>query len=154
MSDFREYSAAFHYQNNDLMHYGTKGMRWHHHKRRPGSLEAIQNAHNNMENEDRKKALEEAHDRKILPKVGKLLDVLPKTHGIGFGKMLDSGKTKASVIDRKRLGVSGKQTNSQGRHVITTTMESKNETSSGAATTMDNEKKKSYTTKKRGRYRR
>lgn len=36
MADFREYSAAFHAQNDDLMHYGVKNMRWHHHKRKPG----------------------------------------------------------------------------------------------------------------------
>ena len=36
MADFREYSAAFHAQNDDLMHYGVKDMRWHHHKRKPG----------------------------------------------------------------------------------------------------------------------
>lgn len=35
MADFREYSAAFHAQNDDLMHYGVKNMRWHHHKRKP-----------------------------------------------------------------------------------------------------------------------
>lgn len=28
MNDFREYSAAFHYQNNDIMHFGVKGMKW------------------------------------------------------------------------------------------------------------------------------
>lgn len=26
--DFREYSAAFHAQNDDIMHYGVKGMKW------------------------------------------------------------------------------------------------------------------------------
>lgn len=35
MADFREYSAAFHEKNDDLMHYGVKNMRWHHHKRKP-----------------------------------------------------------------------------------------------------------------------
>lgn len=28
MNDFREYSAAFHETNNDLMHYGVLGMKW------------------------------------------------------------------------------------------------------------------------------
>lgn len=32
MNDFREYSAAFHAQNDDVMHYGVKGMKWKHHK--------------------------------------------------------------------------------------------------------------------------
>ena len=35
MNDFRSYSAAFMDHQNDLMHYGTKGMKWHHHKRQP-----------------------------------------------------------------------------------------------------------------------
>lgn len=26
--DFKEYSAAFHAQNDDIMHYGVKGMKW------------------------------------------------------------------------------------------------------------------------------
>ena len=33
-TDFREYSAAFHDHQNDLMHYGVKGMKWH--KRKTG----------------------------------------------------------------------------------------------------------------------
>lgn len=33
-TDFREYSAAFHDHQNDLMHYGVKGMKWH--KRKAG----------------------------------------------------------------------------------------------------------------------
>ena len=28
MNDFREYSAAFHAQNDDILHFGTKGMKW------------------------------------------------------------------------------------------------------------------------------
>ena len=28
MNDFREYSAAFHANNNDLIHYGVLGMKW------------------------------------------------------------------------------------------------------------------------------
>lgn len=28
MSDFKEYSAAFHYQNGDVMHFGILGMKW------------------------------------------------------------------------------------------------------------------------------
>lgn len=32
MNDFREYSAAFHAQNDDVLHYGVKGMKWKHHK--------------------------------------------------------------------------------------------------------------------------
>jgi hypothetical protein len=35
MSDFREYSAAFMDHQNDLVHSGVKGMKWHHHKRKP-----------------------------------------------------------------------------------------------------------------------
>ena len=27
-TDFREYSAAFHANNNDLIHYGVMGMKW------------------------------------------------------------------------------------------------------------------------------
>lgn len=38
MADFREYSAAFHAQNDDLMHYGVKGMKWKHHKVRMGGV--------------------------------------------------------------------------------------------------------------------
>lgn len=38
MSDFREYSAAFHYTNDDILHYGVKGMRWNHHKNVPRSM--------------------------------------------------------------------------------------------------------------------
>ena len=34
MNDFKEYSAAFQDHQNDLMHYGVKGMKWH--KRKPG----------------------------------------------------------------------------------------------------------------------
>lgn len=34
MNDFRTYSAAFHAQNDDILHYGVKNMRWHHHKRK------------------------------------------------------------------------------------------------------------------------
>lgn len=33
-TDFREYSAAFHDHQNELMHYGVKGMKWH--KRKAG----------------------------------------------------------------------------------------------------------------------
>lgn len=33
-TDFREYSAAFHDHQNDLMHYGVKGMTWDPSKRR------------------------------------------------------------------------------------------------------------------------
>lgn len=32
--DFKEYSAAFHAQNDDIMHYGVKGMKWDPSKRR------------------------------------------------------------------------------------------------------------------------
>lgn len=32
-TDFREYSAAFHDHQNDLMHYGIPGMKWRHHRR-------------------------------------------------------------------------------------------------------------------------
>ena len=31
MNDFREYQAAFQDHQNDLMHYGVKGMKWHEH---------------------------------------------------------------------------------------------------------------------------
>ena len=34
MTDFKEYSAAFHDHQNELMHYGVKGMKWHKKKRR------------------------------------------------------------------------------------------------------------------------
>lgn len=33
MADFREYSAAFQDHQNDLAHYGVKGMKWKHHVR-------------------------------------------------------------------------------------------------------------------------
>lgn len=33
MNDFREYSAAFHAQNDDILHYGVPGMKWRHHRR-------------------------------------------------------------------------------------------------------------------------
>lgn len=36
MNDFREYSAAFNDHQNDLAHYGIKGMKWRHHKNRLG----------------------------------------------------------------------------------------------------------------------
>lgn len=36
MNDFKEYSAAFHDQN-DLMHYGVKGMRWNPNKKKRSS---------------------------------------------------------------------------------------------------------------------
>lgn len=35
MSDFKEYKAAF-LEQNDLKHYGVKGMKWDHTKRKPG----------------------------------------------------------------------------------------------------------------------
>lgn len=38
-TDFREYSAAFHDHQNDLMHYGVPGMKWH--KRKAKSLTEI-----------------------------------------------------------------------------------------------------------------
>ena len=38
MNDFREYAAAFADHQDDLCHYGTKGMKWRHHKRVPISL--------------------------------------------------------------------------------------------------------------------
>ena len=34
MNDFREYSAAFHAQNDDVLHYGIKGMYWDPSKKR------------------------------------------------------------------------------------------------------------------------
>jgi len=34
MSNFKEYAAAFHAQNDDILHFGVKGMKWHHHKLR------------------------------------------------------------------------------------------------------------------------
>lgn len=34
MNDFKEYSAAFHNQNDSLMHYGVKGMHWDPSKKR------------------------------------------------------------------------------------------------------------------------
>ena len=36
MADFREYSAAFMDHQNDLAHYGVKGMKWKHHVRNAG----------------------------------------------------------------------------------------------------------------------
>ena len=41
MTDFREYSAAFHAQNDDIMHYGVKGMSWHNHYKRNGFEKAL-----------------------------------------------------------------------------------------------------------------
>ena len=39
MNDFREYSAAFHAQNDDVFHYGTKGMHWDPSKRKKNTSE-------------------------------------------------------------------------------------------------------------------
>ena len=39
MNDFREYSAAFHAQNDDVLHYGTKGMHWDHSKKKKKTTE-------------------------------------------------------------------------------------------------------------------
>lgn len=36
MNDFREYQSAFLDHQDDLMHYGVKGMKWEHRKRSPG----------------------------------------------------------------------------------------------------------------------
>jgi len=41
MSDFKEYSAAFHAQNDDIMHYGVKGMKWKHHKLQAGGVPGL-----------------------------------------------------------------------------------------------------------------
>lgn len=40
MSDFREYKAAF-LEQNDLKHYGVKGMKWEHKKRKPGAKQVV-----------------------------------------------------------------------------------------------------------------
>lgn len=37
MNDFREYQSAFLDHQDDLMHYGVKGMKWDHKKRQPGA---------------------------------------------------------------------------------------------------------------------
>lgn len=37
-NDFHEYSAAFQDHQNDLAHFGIKGMKWKHRKRQPISL--------------------------------------------------------------------------------------------------------------------
>jgi len=41
MTDFKEYSAAFYDHQNELMHYGVKGMKWHHYKRRLQEITGI-----------------------------------------------------------------------------------------------------------------
>lgn len=41
MNDFREYSAAFNDHQNDLAHYGIKGMKWRHHKLRVGGVPGL-----------------------------------------------------------------------------------------------------------------
>lgn len=41
MNDFREYQSAFLDHQDDLMHYGVKGMKWDHKKRQPGAKPMI-----------------------------------------------------------------------------------------------------------------
>lgn len=37
MNDFREYQSAFLDHQDDLMHYGVRGMKWKHQRRKPGA---------------------------------------------------------------------------------------------------------------------
>lgn len=49
MSDFKEYSAAFRAQNDDILHFGVKGMKWHHHKRPSLDPESAKRFHDEYE---------------------------------------------------------------------------------------------------------
>ena len=55
MADFKEYRSAFLDRQDDLRHYGVKGMKWRHNKRSPGEKPLIDTLGSGYVNLDEKR---------------------------------------------------------------------------------------------------
>ena len=103
-TDFKEYSAAFHDHQNELMHYGVKGMKWH--KRKPGAKiisEVAYNANKDEINWIRR----EAKYKKDLSKLSsdQLLKKIRDTDNTyEFDRVINNGNGSSTLTsDRRRF---------------------------------------------------
>ena len=96
MNDFREYSAAFHDHQNDLAHYGVKGMKWKHHKR---SLREWLYGGDSQENEEIARRKANKKRREYANEVGYRDDQLLETTGLGVARLNSYDPDKERRMD-------------------------------------------------------
>ena len=101
--DFKEYSAAFHSQNDDIMHYGVKGMKWD-----PSKKKKTTSKEEDTASEQRKNVAETAGlaGRSVGLAIAKgIYDNVPKRKNI-----IDASSFKKSTTLASRKAPTGIQT--------------------------------------------
>ena len=112
--DFKEYSAAFHAQNDDIMHYGVKGMKWD-----PSKKKKTSSDDEDKVSEQRKNAAKTAGlaGRSLGLAIAKgIYDNLPKkTNSIKPNALSKSSLTAKNGVTATRLASGGGKRIGSGR---------------------------------------